>query len=207
MGKGAKSKNQSNDYYFQALMTEYSIIRDSSLSRDTVKQTIENFIIIILSALIASYPLIIKEELILLFPIASIILTSLALTRHRQQLLLINLNEYEKILQKNLVDFIKSVRKTKEKSPPSTDLLWNWQNFLKSKNRTANKLTILWIFKRGISSLSAVLPFFVALMFVFHKSIETSNYIDFIVFILAVIYSLGLFFISIIDYVRYLKAK
>jgi len=196
-----------NEFYFQALLSEYNVIRDSCLSRDTVKQTIENFIILVVSALIASYSIIIKENLILTFPIVSIILTSLAFTRHKQHMLLYRLSEYEKILQKNLIEFLNSVDKEGSKLPPNISLLWNWQNYLKSINKVEKRKAISGFLKRGFSSLNSVLPIFVAIMFLFHRPFSSQSHLEFIVFIMALIYSFSLFIITLFDYLNYLKKK
>jgi hypothetical protein len=207
MEKNENKIKQCDEYYFQALLTEYEAIRNSSLSRDTVKQTIENFIILVVSALIASYSIIIKENLILTFPVVSIILTSLAFTRHKQHMLLLSLSEYEKVLQVNLIEFVKSAKNFDAKLPPNIDLLWNWQNYLKSSNRREKKTTIPEFLKRGISSLNSVLPLFVVIMFLFHKPFKCLNYLEIIVFILAFGYSLTLLAITIVDYVYYMKKR
>jgi hypothetical protein len=185
-------EDKSYEYYHSALITEFTAIREASLSRDQMKQTLENFMVIILSAVFVAYPTIVEKELFTIFPIVSIIITALAFSRRQQSVLATRLVEYEKVLQQNMISMIQASSKKSEKLPPNLNQIWNWQSYLhlRAFEKKRFKRLFVGMIHSGLTIIISMVSLGFPILFFFNKRISEWSPIEHLLLWTALIYSL-----------------
>ena len=194
-------ENKSFNYYHQALLVEYNAITESRLSRGRMRQTLENFIIVILSAFFVSYSTIVAEGLFLVLPIVSIFLTGLAFSIRQQSVVAWRLWEYETILQKNMIALIQSSVKNTEELPPRLEYLWGWQSFYLQRGQKNNKFKSLTIklVNSGIAIIIPIIAISLPIAFLVHKKSMSFTMIEHLLFWTSSVYALSLTILFIKD--------
>ncbi|MBI3957683.1 MAG: hypothetical protein HY328_02650 [Chloroflexi bacterium] len=118
---------------FSALLAEYKAMRDASVSRDTVRGSLENFMMLFLSAAVVGLPAILVQQQYLLLSALSLIFSTIALAYMSQARLISELAMYEnEVLRPQLLKLLLQGRHS-EKPPEGIDEVWQWQSYLHKK--------------------------------------------------------------------------
>lgn len=178
------------DMAFQATLAEYDSIREASLSRDQIIGTLNNFIMVVLAAAIASAPVVIAQKLFWLLLVFSIVISGIALTRQRQAWLQNVLARYEqRILKPRLMALILQTNPSQE-STTSLSNLWQWQAYYREQfaGSFASTVTHLLIFS-GLETLLVILPWGFLLLFFYYRNVTTLAFSEIILSLLAGVYA------------------
>lgn len=130
-----KENDQTNKVAFdasvQSLITEYNGVRQASLSRDDAISKLDNFVMVILAAALASYLKLIDEQYYVAFPLISIVITSITFTRRLHKAILNKLARYEKSLSDKITRLLSSSAELDIPTVPFEDInqLWGWQSY------------------------------------------------------------------------------
>ena len=142
----ADKKNDQNnkvafDASIQTLITEYNGIRQASLSRDDAISKLDNFVMVILAAVLASYPtLILDKQYYLTLPIISIFITAFTFTRRLHKAILDKLALYEQSLSKRVSELLRASAGLDITTVAFEDVdqLWSWQRFYEETDTFGN---------------------------------------------------------------------
>lgn len=190
------SSKKLTDLAFQALVVEYTSIREASLSRDQIKGSLENFMMLVLTGAVIALPTIISQQQFLLFPIFSIIFSNIALAHLGKTWRVSDLAAYEEQLRLRLINLISA-----EQSPNilhiDLDWLWQWQLFLRNTRGGKLHSRLYAIFSSGMETLFVFVSVGFLLLFLYYRGIIGLSDIEIILIIIATTYCI-FFLVSII---------
>lgn len=188
----SQQESQALELTSTALLAEYHAIRDASLARESIMGSLENFMMVVLSAAIVTLPTLIKDQHFLLLPVVALILSVIALARRHQAYVHDDLASYEReVLRPQVVALIQHVHISQQLSE-ITNRLWQWQSFFQrrqSQGRLLVKLTRTWI-SYGLEPLFVLSSLGFLLLFVYYRGIANWTIPEVIAFVLAVFFSL-----------------
>lgn len=163
---------QGFEFAFQALIADFNATRDAELAFIQQRVNLDNFTLLVISAIAVSYQTIVSQDLFLIFPLASLIITGIALTRRAQSRVLAYLGEYEKTLYFRLLEII-TLASQQDKLLSHAEHLWQWQTFLACRHHshTGTVGFIRYSARAGIHLIYLVTTTGFLLLLPYHKSL------------------------------------
>lgn len=184
-------ESQAFELVSQALLAEYGAIRDAPLARESIVGSLENFMMVVVSAAIVTLPTLIKDQQFLLLPIVALILSTIALARHHQAYVHGDLSSYEsEVLQPRLVGLIRQIDPSAQLSDTVAGL-WQWQSYFRKKQlqgRLPGRLTRIWT-THGLEPLFVLTCLGFLLLFLYYRGTVNWTVPEMISFILAAVFS------------------
>jgi len=189
LSQQADKTTQAIDLAFQALLAEYTAIRDASLSRDQILGGLENLLMIILSATVVSIPEIINRQLFIVLPVLSLFLSGIVFARLNQSRLNWELAQYEKdVLRKNLSDFFRITGSSM--IVDFVENLWQWQAFHRNQLRKGFFLSriIRLPMNIGMEPFLLLVSVGVLGLFVYLRGLYGGTTLELVIFVIACFY-------------------
>ena len=180
---------QNVNLVFQALLEELKSIKEEGFSRDRIMMQLDNFMIVILSAMLVSISVMLDRQLYIAFLGFSIILTSLALQRRLENILWEETNNYEEALRSRLIELI-SFNGGQDLPNSIVTGIWGRAAY---KQKERQGISLLGRFFRTITA-AGIIPVYILAsvsniaLYTFFRGIQLTLPIEFIVYFVTIVY-------------------
>ena len=125
---------------FEALLAEYKATREALLACDEIIVSLEGFTMLILSTALTGLPFVLKEQMYVILPVLSLVVSAIGLARQTHTRSANALSSHERLLSKKLLALINHANGL-EHLPSSLQGLWQRPSYHPQQHQKSSSLS------------------------------------------------------------------